>query len=148
MPTFGVVPNPEDLDTEPLVIEFVGYRREQDEQGKVTHVPESESFKFRPVFPLQQLLDMTMSVDAEGKPKTSAVLRYLEGCVMPEDREKWRTFHGRGDLFFGDESFAELYTWLWEKYTARPTLRPSGSAVGSSAIAPTSPVASPGAASI
>ena len=130
----GRVDDPETLDLEPIVIPIVGYTTARKEV--------IEPFRFRPVIPWEQSLDVFDAQQDDGRIKSATVRKFLHSCLIAEDREKWEEFTLREDVYVGPETWVAAFTALFEVYNARPTMPRSASTAGGGQTKQTSPAAS------
>ena len=134
----GRVADTSTLELEPITVPVVGYTEAAKEV--VTKI----RFKARPAPGVA--FDMLAAIDSKGKILNSAVLKFLDGCVLSDDRDKWH------ELLYGDRVMVEqetvtgVYQAVAEYYegTNRPSRQRPGSPSGRSRTAPTSRAAASG----
>lgn len=113
----GRVPNPEKLDTEPIILPVCGYTLDHEEV--------IERFPFRPIMPLgvaaalERLANEVLPVNT--------VLVCLRDCLVADAVERWEAFLDRDDLLVDAETITLGWKALLEAYGRRPTLLSSGS---------------------
>jgi hypothetical protein len=117
----GRVDNPDALDMSPIVVPIVGYTLDKQEV--------TQRVRFVPVQPAGPGLDV---ITATGNEDASvvAILRYLEACVLPDDREVWVEFLHRPDVMVEQVTLVKVFQALTEVYAGRPTIPSADSSGG------------------
>lgn len=139
LPAIGRVENVDDLDLDPIEVPVIAYMLNKEEV--------EQTFRFRPVQPAGAALDILKATGADGGVPVGVVMRFLDECVLAEDREAWELFLHRADLVIDQAILVRIYQAVSEVYSDRPTPRWSDSDGGGSASATTSLAAVPSAAS-
>lgn len=133
LPAIGRVEDVSELNVDPIEVPLVAYTSDREEVEEV--------FRFRPAQPAGATLDVLMATGADGKLPTQMIFRFLDECLVEEDRVKWRVFLDRPDLIIEQSVLAQVYRGIMEVYAARPTPRWSDSGGGGSPAGPASQAA-------
>lgn len=134
----GRVENPQELDLDPIIVPIVGYTLQREEV--------IERFSFRPVIPWEQFLDLADAQMTGGGVQAGVLRRFLQDCLLAEDRDRWHEFTRRDDVIVDPSTWAAAYQALMEVYEARPTMPRSASTGGGGKTKRTSRAASQGRA--
>jgi hypothetical protein len=113
----GRVEHPEELELEPITIPIVGYTREKEEV--------IQPVNFRPVQPTGAALDVLRMTNVKGDVPVAPVMRFLDECVVEEDRKSWDDFLNDPTVYIEQDTLIQLYRVLTEVYSSRPTAQRS-----------------------
>ena len=115
---------------EPATVPIVGYNKKN---AKVT-----TAIRFAGKLPAGVALDMIKVTDANGNVDYNEALKYVDGCVLDEDRAKWDKLVHDTDVIIDQDTVLAVYARLGEFYTGRFTKRRSGSPTGERSTTSTS----------
>ena len=127
----GKVANLDELDFEPLTVPVVGYTDNLKEV--ITDI------RFRAVVPPGFGLDMISDVDKNGNVQVAAALRFIQACLLPDDREKWNELIRSDTVNVTSETVSAVYHAIGEFYAKRPFTKQPGSRNGRGSTDTTSP---------
>lgn len=129
MPTLKPVEIESTVDVEPVTIPFIG----NTDKGKVT-----TEIRFAGRLPAGVALDMIKVTDINGNVDFNAAIKYVDSCVIDEDRAKWEELVHSTEIIVEQSHLLAAYATLGEFYTKRPTKRRSDSRTGPSSTKATS----------
>lgn len=105
----------------------------------ITFTLEGERFVLHPVIPASATLAYGAAVG-----RTTGAIDFIEKCMTTdEDRKRYRALLDDPTKIIGADTMVEIFVWLTEVYTARPTQPPESSSAGRQATGVSSTVASP-----
>jgi hypothetical protein len=82
----------------------------------------TESFTAVPAIPGAKLLDFISDADSnDGGRASQALVDFLEGVIVPEDRERFQEMIRDETKVIEIETLAAICEWLVEQYAVRPT---------------------------
>lgn len=85
-----------------------------------------ESFEAIPQLPGASLLDFIADADSnEGGRASQAVIEFLEGCVLEDDKERFRELIRDPKRVIHIDDLADICEWLVEVYTDETPTEPS-----------------------
>jgi len=91
---------------------------------------ESNVFTFMPEIPGGLLMEVAAMTGANGEPTPGGALYLLESAVHPEDHGRLVNLLKSKDPYVPTETIDDLFRWVNEQYTVRPTATRSGSSAG------------------
>ena len=133
MPTLEPVGKVTDVKlrkAEPASVPIVGYSKKGLEVETI--------IRFAGKLPAGVALDMIKVTDINGNVDYNEALKYVDGCVLDDDREKWDKLVHDTDVIIDQSTVLDVYVKLGEFYTGRFTKRRSGSRTGEPSTKPTS----------
>ena len=133
MPTLepvGKVTDSKLRKAEPVSVPIVGYSKKGEEVETM--------IRFAGKLPAGVALDMIKVTDVNGNVDFNEALKYVDGCVIDDDREKWDKLIHDTDVIIDQPILIAVYARLGEFYTGRFTKRRSGSRTGPSSTKQTS----------
>ena len=107
---------------EPVSVPIVGYSKKGAE---VTTV-----IRFAGKLPAGVALDMIKVTDTLGNVDFNEAIKYVDGCVIDEDREKWNILVHDTEVIIDQTVLLAVYEKLGAFYTGRPTKQRSDSPTG------------------
>lgn len=122
IPIVGKVEAPESRELDPLIVPVAAYTA----TGKEV----IERFAFRPTIPLGAVMRAFEQIQPNGALGNGPILKFLQKCLLPDDRERFLEFLDRDDLEIEAQLIVDIYTAVMEFWAARPTLPRSASASG------------------
>lgn len=140
----GRVPNPENLNLEPILVEIVGYKHDQH-----TGVNEevAATFPCKPIMPAGAVAAFVRNAGPNGELPFPTLLACLKRCLDPDAVDRFDEFIDSDEHSIEQQTLADVFNALVEHYTARPTTRPSTSSSGGPATKQMSRAAARSAAS-
>jgi hypothetical protein len=109
----GRVEDLDELDLDPLEVDIVGYTADKEEVV--------QAVRFRPLQPTGAALEVLRMTTPDGNVPIAPVMRFLDACILEEDRDLFREFTERPDVFIHQSALLDLFRSLSEHYGDRPT---------------------------